>query len=212
MKRFLLLSVVLTLIAGQANAAMYYMDQTTAAGMTLLGTSAGDTSSLLYVGYKPGGLADRVAGSDPAYGDIMNLAVGFSGRLADFSGGDSAIATIGLSKPALTGTFGGFVLPISNDDNQIWRYQSYVTVGATTYTSGWAQLTHEAQSALLANIGSDTDFANVTGIGFMIEWKPSVNGYSASDDYHASVVPVPAAVIMGLLGLGVAGLKLRRFA
>jgi hypothetical protein len=180
--------------------------------MTLLGTSAGDTASLLYVGYNPGGAGDKVAGSDPIYGDVMNYEVGFSGRLADFSGDDSAIATIGLSSPSLTGTFDGFMLPLSNDDNQTWRFQSYVTVGQTTYYSSWAQLTHEGKTALLADIGADTDFSTVTGIGFMLEWKPSLNGYSASDDYHASVVPVPAAVVLGMLGLGVAGWRLRRFA
>jgi len=35
---------------------------------------------------------------------------------------------------------------------------------------------------------------------------------SYSDDFHVSLVPVPAAVILGMLGLGAAGWKLRKFA
>ena len=212
MRRFLLIGVMVGLFAGQASAALYYqMDATTAAGMRLLSVSAGDTATLDYVGYHPGDVGSRVFGIDAGYGGATFIeVVGFSGQLKMFSADDSAIATIGLASPTLSGTFDGFLLPVANDNNQTWRFEAYVTAGATVY-SAWAQLAPGGTAALLVNTGS-INFSTVTGIGFDIEWKPSLGGNSASDDFHASVVPVPAAFLLGLLGMGVAGLKLRRFA
>jgi hypothetical protein len=213
MERILLLVATVGLLTGPAFAGMYEMDAATAADMRLVGSSAGpDVATLSYVGYKPGSLADRVFGTDPLYGDTVEYAVGFAGELKDFSGDDSARIVIGLSSPGLTGLYDGFSLPISNDDNQNWRYQAYVTIGSTTYTSDWAQLTPDQTRTLVVDTGTDTDFSAVTGIGFEVEWKPSINGYSASDDFHTSVVPVPGAVLLGLIGLSAAGVRLRRFA
>jgi len=216
MKRiFLFISMLVGLFAGAASAAMYYqMDPATAAGMTMV--SYTDSGSLDYVGYNPGDFADRVSGTDLTYDGAMTMtyAVGFSGYLEESSGGDSAIATIGLSSPGLTGLYDGFLLPISNDDNQdnrTWSYASYVDTSTFFKRSDWAQLGPGTQTNLIADTGS-LDFSNVKEIGFQIQWIPTVGG-SASGDFHTSVVPVPvpAAVLLGMLGLGVAGLKLRKF-
>jgi hypothetical protein len=222
MKRILLVILVVCLLAGQASAGiMYQMDATTAKDMRMLSVSGTDDGNLYYVGYNPGETAgDYVWGSRSKYGDTMYYAVGFTGNLADEDGGDSAIATIGLSSPSLdAGPYTGFILPISNDNDDTWRYQAYVTVsGSGTTYSGWATLTENQQTSLIVDLGGDVNFTNVTGIGFQIEWKPSLNPDPTSgdprlsDEFHTSVVPVPAAVILGMLGLGVAGLKLRKFA
>ena len=203
------------------------MDATTAAGMRQLSISAGDLGSSYYVGYNPGDLADRVFGAYSSFGADMNLEVGFTGNLVDNGGGDSAIAQIGLvnlvtppggaptySPLGLSGLYDSFLLPISNDDDDIWRYQAYVTVGNTltpTYVSSWTTLTPETETELLVSF-SEIDFSTVTGIGFEIEWKPSINGYKGSDEYHTSVVPTPTAVLLGILGLGAVGIKLRKYA
>ena len=201
---------------------MYYeMDATTAAGMTQLAISdSAFVSSILvnylgYVGYNSG------LSPDPLYGDTMTYAVGFSGHLQDTATlDDSAIITIGLgtldgtgSISGLSGTHENFLLPISNDNNQLWSFQAYVWVNGASnpLVSGWSTLATETQTGLIVSTAG-LDYANVSGIGFMIEWKPSLNGGSTGDDFHASVVPVPAAVILGILGLGVAGIKLRKYA
>ena len=215
------------LSSAPAMADPYMMNATTAAGMRQLSISAGDIGFSYYVGYNPGDLADRVFGLYSEYGATMNLDVGFTGNLVDNDGSDSAIAQIGLvnltlpggvptySPLGLSGNFDGFKLPISNDDNNdTWRYQAYVTVGDTltpTYFSGWSTLASGTETDLLVSFSS-IDFATVTGIGFNIEWKPSLNGGDLSDEYHTSVVPIPAAVLLGILGLGVVGIKLRKYA
>jgi len=227
MKRiFLFISMLVGLFPGAASAAMYYqMDPATAASMTLQPVS--DSGSLYYyVGYNPGTAAGDEVWSDGThltYGGTMTMtyAVGFSGYLIESSGNDSAIATIGLSSSGLTslgltGTYDGFLLPISNDDNQdnrTWSYASYVETDAGTNLSAWAQLGPGTQTNLIVTTGSLLDFSKVTKIGFLIQWKRSENGGSTSGDFHTSVVPVPvpAAVLLGMLGLSVAGMKLRKF-
>ena len=217
----------LCLSSAPAQADTYMMDATTAAGMRQLSISAGDLGLSYYVGYNPGDLADRVFGIYSSFGADMNLEVGFTGNLVDNGGGDSAIAQIGLvnlvtppggaptySPLGLSGLYDSFLLPISNDDDDIWRYQAYVTVGNTltpTHVSGWTTLASETETELLVSF-SNIDFSTVTGIGFELEWKPSINGKKGSDEYHTSVVPVPGAVLLGILGLGAVGLKLRKYA
>jgi len=223
MKRiFLFISMLVGLFPGAASAAMYYqMDPATAAGMTLQTVSYKDSGDLYYVGYNPGTAdGDKVwsVGTHHTYDGTMTMtyAVGFSGYLEESSEetskNDSAIATIGLSSPGLTGTYDGFLLPVSNDDDQTWRYASYVETSALGLKrSDWAQLGPGTQTNLIYT--DRLDFSTVTEIGILIQWKPSVNGDSASGDFHTSVVPVPvpAAVLLGMLGLGVAGMKLRKF-
>lgn len=54
-------------------------------------------------------------------------------------------------------------------------------------------------------------------IGQYMDWYGAVYAYDSFDtaDHgtwnHVSVVPVPAAVLLGFLGLAVTGLKLRKF-
>lgn len=213
MKRILLITVLVGLFAGQASAALYQMDATTAADMRLLSVNSGDLGAISYIGYKPGLLGDRVFGGSSSYGDTMTLAVGFKGQLEDDDASGDAILTIGLSGAplaGLSGNFDGFELPLANDNNQNWSFRSFVDDGTNPVAySPWTALAPDQQANLVANLGGLTDFSTLAGIGFEIKW---VNAGSASDDFHASVVPVPAAFLLGLLGFGAAGLKLRRFA
>lgn len=215
MKRFLLFALVVGLFAGQASAAMYEMDATTALGLSPITTSAGDGFTLKYIGSNPGTAAgDKEAGSDPIYGETMLYAVGFTGDLSDFSLNLSASQTFGLSTAEIgvlpVGPFTGFVLPISNDDNQGWNYRTFVTT-STTYYSPWGLLAADTTGAFTTALMPETDFSTLTGIGFEIKWIYSA-GDSIGDTFHTSVVPVPGAILLGMLGLSVAGIKLRKFA
>ena len=215
MKRILLLSVVVGLFAGQASAGLYTMDATTAGGMRLISTSTGDLCTLKYVGYNPGGPGDWIFGAQTEYGageGNMTFAVGFTGNMVDNDQSGSAIAAIGLVGPGLTGQYDGFQLPIANDDDDTWRYQAYVTTASGTTPSGWsAGLIPGEQTTLLVSTPG-LYYSTVTGIGFEIGWDRSSNEGRSGDDFNTSVVPVPAALLLCLLGLGAAGLKLRRYA
>jgi hypothetical protein len=224
MKRILLLSVMVGLFAGQASAGLYTMDATTAAQLRAVSFSdVGGGNDITYIGYNPGGLGDRVYGTFNTYGASMLYAVGFRGGLDDTSGDGFASVKIGAKGQAVLstikglGSFDGFFLPISNDNNQKWQYDLYVdTVGPTPagvhYVTPWATLATGTQTTLALNFGSLVNFSKLTDIGFDVRLNTSLIGGNTSDDIHTSVVPVPPAFLLGFLGLGAAGWKLRRLA
>jgi hypothetical protein len=225
MKRFLLFTLVISLFAVQANADMYKMDAPTAAGMRLVKTSdSGDVGTLDYVGYRPGGILDRVYGTDIQYGageGNMYYQVGFTGLVKDNDASGVASVSLGLIDPVFPdSSYDGFLLPVANDDDDTWQYRAYVTTAtggvpedtAATLYSGWSEGIGEDERATLVALTPGLDYSTVTGIGFEIRWAVSMNGERIQDVYSTSVVPVPAAVILGILGMGVAGLKLRKFA
>lgn len=219
MKRILLLSVMVGLFAGQASAGLYTMDRDTAALLRAVSWSdPGPGNSIDYIGYDPGsGVADKIWGPFPTYGADMEYAVGFAGHLLILgAGGQFASVNIGLNgAKALAGTYDSFVLPISNDNQQIWEYKLYVDTTGTDYLSaGWTSLAPGTQATLALPFGTDVDFATLADIGFIVQFNRATTGggTNTSDDFHTSVVPVPAAVLLGFLGLGTVGLKLRRFA
>jgi len=86
MKRFILFTLVISLFAVQADADMYTMDASTAAGMRLVHVSTGDIGTLTYVGYNPGGSLGHVYGFLTEYGageGAMTYEIGFTGSLYD---------------------------------------------------------------------------------------------------------------------------------
>jgi len=225
MKRFLLVTLVIGLLGGQANAALFEMDAATAADMRQVGSAISGTGALEYVGYNDGqNPGDEVYGPtwDAYDADSMIYAVGFSGDLRDDSSSGGLVSlTIGLydggASLGLAGDYNRFSLPIANDNDDVWQYRAYVTVNdtTTTYSDGgsWISLDPDTSTALIVDLGLvDIDFADVTGIGFQVQWDRSLNEGRRGDFFSTSVVPVPGAVLLGLLGLGVAGIKLRKYA
>ena len=224
MKRTLFLAlVVVAVFSAQASADFYYyFTETKAAEMTFLATSPGDALTNTYIGTYPGGSGEKLFGTEVSYGDTMTQLVGFSGNLKDNSGDFEAIQTIGLGSLNESGTsldlvpdetyVDGFQLLIANDNNQGWSYRTYVWVigNSTRYETDWTTLIADTQTNLILSTGY-IDFHEVCGIGFEVKWTYEPGG-SIGDDFHTSVVPVPAAVILGMLGLGVAGIKLRKYA
>ena len=221
MKRVLIFCVVVGLFAGQASAGMYTMDEATAIQLRDVFWSDAESSSenvLNWVGYNPGtNASDKVFGTNTYYGATMEYAVGFAGNLSITGGpGDNfASVLIGLGSSPSTETYTGFYLPISNDNQQTWEYKLYVDTTGTDYLSpSWTSISGPAYKTLTLDFGGDVDFDNVTDIGFIVQFNKSTTGEgtNSSDDFHTSVVPVPGAVILGILGLGVVGLKLRKYA
>jgi len=219
MKRVLLLGVLAALFAGQASAATYEMDRDTAALLRAITWSdPGFGNELYYIGYDPGvAPADWIWGPSPNYGADMEYAVGFYGHLNILGTADAlASVNIGLNgAKALSGTYDSFVLPIANDDQQIWEYKLYVNTTGTDYASaGWTSLAGGTQASLDLPLGAGVDFSTLEDIGFVVQFNKATTGggTTISDDFHTSVVPVPGAVLLGLLGLAAAGVKLRRIA
>ena len=218
--RLIIIALAICVIATPAMADMYEMDTTTAAAMLQIGSvSTGDEGGLEYVGYNDGQSAgDEIWG--PTWNsydaDTMIYAVGFSGFLKDLDDDGDAILRIGLSTPSLpSDDYTGFMLPIANDNDDVWQYRAYVTTTGTTYSAGddgdWTTVYADTATTLIVDLGGAIDFSTVTGIGFDIRWNTSLNERKG-DFFSTSVVPVPAAVILGILGLGVAGIKLRKYA
>jgi len=222
MKRFLLLGVLVGLFAGQAPAAMWELDKATALGFTTFSVTTGSMANSLsvYDGPSPG---TRVFGTGPLLYGPMSGQVGFYGGLAgDVVGGTATMEISFTGALALDGDpYDGIKAYLQNDDQSIWSFQLFYddpTDGGER-ASAWVELAGLGGSADLTAPATGTgvlDLDDITNIGIRVKGNNMGGtnpGYpSYSDDFHVSVVPVPAALLLGLLGMGVAGLKLRRFA
>ena len=217
MKHILLFALVVGVLAGQASAAPYVMDKTTAAGLLDVTWSDATTPSdniLKYVGYNPGTLADRIAGASLSYNETMLYEIGFSGNLTDNTGDLTAWVNIGLANSptelaTVPGSFDSFSLAISNDNNQGWQYKLYVQSNKSYLESFiWTPIGADSVDYLTLDLTGFDFGTSLVDIGFIVKLPTG----TLDDTFHTSVVPVPAAVILGILGLGVAGIKLRKYA
>jgi hypothetical protein len=221
MKRILLLGVMVGLFTGQASAAMWEVDRPTALGFTsytlISGILTGDLS--VYNGY-----FTKIAGSGPSdyggsngLGPAMSGDVGFSATLSANVTGGFAELEIYHASPGLTDTttYSAISMYVQNDNNSRWAYQLFYVNGGGSHDSGaFVPLDPYGQSTVLTIPGSVV-LAGISDIGFRIQghFTSVAPEPSSPDAFHTSVVvPVPAALLLGLLGLGAAGLKLRRFA
>ncbi len=223
-KLIIVLCVAVFCISGSsAFGNMYTFDSATASQLRAVSFSdGGATNYLNWVGYNDG------TGNDPqdgipvynpdlvTYGANMFYNVGFSGNLADTTSDPDKVASVKvgalglgvLSQIKLAGTIHDFYLPISNDDDDTWEVMLYAE-GASPYSTGWVPLLGDTQTTLWLNFGvSGINFNTLTDIGFGIRSVAA----NPNDNFHVSVVPVPGAVLLGVLGLAAAGIKLRKFA
>jgi hypothetical protein len=210
-----IIALAILVLPAVATAEIYEMDASTAADMRLLGVSPGDRGDLDYVGYNPGSPADKVFGIATEYGagqNNMTYAVGFTGGINDDNQSGSAELVIGLERPGLSGNYDAYVLPIANDDDDVFKYRSFIVTSQGAITSNWTSGIGTGDTTTLTIDTTGIDYSDITSIGFVIQWDRSLNGNRAGDDYNTSVVPVPGAILLGLLGMSAAGMKLRRFA
>lgn len=211
MKRFLLFLAVVGMLAAQASAADWELDHPTALQFTssaLLPNTDGDTMGPLSL--HPFGTG--------GYGSTWPIGgtVGFKANLKDGLGGDSVVgAEIYTSSPTGLpgGLWDGITAHFWNDNNSAWELQlSYTKTGAGAgiYSSSWVPINpNNNQYLTAASFGPSTlDLSTITKLGFNIR---HVSTPEFSDDFHVSV-PVPGASLLGILGVSVAGMKLRKFA
>ena len=213
--RLLIMTFAICVIATPVMADMYQLDAATADDMRLIYWT--DDATLNYVGYNTG--FDLIPPTN-LYGSTTNiLTVCFTGNIADTDGAGIADAYIGLNYTIDLSKYDeGFLLPIANDNGDTWQYKAYVTAGTdvttnTVESTSWLTLDQDSAGAVWVGYDSSA-FTQSSSLGFMIRWDQSIpaNLNKTGDQFATSVVPVPAAVILGMLGLGVAGLKLRKFA
>ena len=184
----------------------------------------------------PSGSTDTIGsltvydGYSPDYGLTMSGQVGFvGGMLHDYSG-DWKVETIIFNSINLTDDgydYGGITSYFQNDNDDYYSVDLFYNIGGsldssgyitggTTHWSGYTELSGYGGSAYLTAGpgGSSLELDDITYIGFkvMAQKIGDVDYPSQDDTFHISMVPVPGAVILGILGLGVAGLKLRKYA
>jgi hypothetical protein len=216
MRRILLSILVIGLFAVQANADLWQVDKSEALNFTSYTGSSGDNVGDL--GLYDGRVLDYtfVGSPAPTYnlnGD-MSGQVGLSGTLRDDNGG-GVLLDVYDDSPSLSSltTYDGISMYVENDNQSNWNYQLYYDIGSTEYTSGDFVTLAPGASTWLST-AADLKLGDITRIGFRIQSPmDGQNGFaSTSDTFYTSVVPVPAAVILGILGLGVVGIKLRKYA
>ena len=230
-KNLLLLTVaVLCLSATSAMADMYVMDVDTAINLRAV-TFYNDSgsSNLEWVGYNdgtpfPNNQAGILEDGGGFYGSPMYYSVGFKGDLVDDVFGDpypsvdigakantNGVLTV-LQGLAPADPFDSYGLHVANDNGEDWQYRLYAEFddgasGTTRHDSAlWTTLSSKTQTFVTVDFGGDVDFADLQDIGF------TIRATTSDDSYHTSVVPVPGAVLLGILGLGAAGIKLRKYA
>lgn len=218
MKRFILLCIVVGLVAGQASAAVFELNKTTAKHLQQVSVSAGDVGNLaLVIDKSPGTVwySDGSLGS--IYGTTMQGAVGYVGTLGDGNADQSGIIRIGTnysgSTVSVSGTFDKYRAFVANDNDDPWQVAVYLDDGSGIQYGTWQSLAAGTSAWSTLNLGSAVDFSTLTDIGIAVRGSFVPGSQPSNPDiFHVSVVPVPAAVLLGILGLGVAGLKLRKHA
>ena len=194
-------------ISGSAFADIYELTREEALAMTNIvqdeddgGTNVGALS--VYDGYST------------LYGS-MSGEVGFTASLQDTDNPlDYAVAKIYCIVDGVPGSlYDGITSYFENDDEDIWSVQMYYVIDGFESNSGdFVELAGGASTYLTILGEVETDDIDEYGFRVMGLMTGTLGHPSQSDAFHISVVPVPGAILLGLLGLGAAGIKLRKFA
>ncbi|MDT8302815.1 MAG: hypothetical protein RQ760_15135 [Sedimentisphaerales bacterium] len=218
MKRFLLFTLVLCLFAMQANAAMYLTLDGGLGNTVSLADGDGDGiiayngslggSTVWTVNVTTGISKPMLGGANEAKIDLnsVNVTSGGAGSLTIMLT-DTDFDLTSLPGGQMTSSFGGttngtisFNQILDPDNNEFGTGASVVSLPSGPYGPGAFSGT-EVAAVPVNKLFSLTEIAMITHTG---------DGQITSFDIESSVVPVPAAVILGMLGLGVAGIKLRK--
>lgn len=213
--------IVLIISAVPASADMWKLDKDTALTFTSSSILQGSVSNALSVYDGP---VTRVFGTGPDEYGPMQMQVGYYGGLAGDIGypayGGTAIMEIFNGQIALTDDvdYDGMLVHIANDNQSKWSFQVFYVdpTDGGERTSIWKELNPATSTILVASASAlgGLDLGDITTIGLRVKGEnmggADTSYPSYSDDFHVSVVPVPAAMLLGLLGLGTAGLRLRR--
>ena len=220
MKRLILICIVVGLVAGQASAAVYELTKTVAKQFQQTAViSATDIGTLgLVIDKSPGTVYYNQNPSiwGTSYGTTMQGAVGYVASLGDGPDVDllGTILIGSTSTGSVTGTYDTFRSYVANDNDDPWDIALYVDGGAGPVLSSFVTVAPNTNTWINFGLGGNVDFSTLNlGVAVRGTFTGLAQAQPSNPDiFHVSVVPVPAAVLLGILGLGVAGLKLRKHA
>jgi hypothetical protein len=219
MKRILVITLLVGLFAAQADAYLFELTKDFALQLTEYTldptTSTADEIGTLTV----------YDGPDIRYGDMSGL-VGFEGgQMYDLDADDYLTAMVfgDITGLGLSGSSDGITSYFQNDNDNFYSLQLFAvngsidadgTITGTEYAGNWEELAGYGDSTYLTIDALGLDLSTIDFIGFRIQAHIGAGpGYPTQGDvFHISMTPVPTAVILSVLGLGVVGLKLRKYA
>jgi len=206
MKRILLsFIVVIALCGAQASAGLYQPNAGVTIGFTQQ-NAVNPLNQLFLVVAAPGTStvgAPLNLYSLPQYNGATPM-MGQVGFATEGSAGQQTLIGTTNSMPAGTTAF---ALGFRNDDDDTWGVRLYVKDASTTYYSSSSPVVLASGAGKGISWSLPVALANVKGWGFELSYQ----GNDPPDISHMSVVPLPGAVLLGLLGLSAAGIRLRRF-
>ncbi len=235
MKTLVLTTIMIALITSVSMGAMFEFTATEAASMVKSFTSDGATSGALTIS-TDGDYSAGVILTTYAVGYEATLHPGHAVDLDALNDPDNpwhpwAAVGIGFpwgSVPASASNLTGYTdygMAFVNDNDDIWSVNLYMNTGwidpgswspefDTFSENAWTVLAPGATTYVSMSLAGIPYLDHVTNIGFQIgATMDNVGGNpSPSDAFHVSAVPVPGAFLLGILGLGAVGIKLRKFA
>jgi len=216
MRTLLLAAMSLALMASVAMADPIAFDLATIQGMQPVWDAGGTTST--------GETATNV-GTAIRFAATMQSGDGTTDGWASMGWGYGWPAVLAAGLGDLTG-YDSYELVFTNTNNSNWFVNLWMNTGWTDapynetnqfYQNGWVEIAPGVSTTVVLDLTTVANLNHVTGIGFqvggnMIANYPYGNNPSNPDVYHINVapVPVPGAVLLGFLGLGYAGMKLRK--
>ncbi|MDT8301692.1 MAG: hypothetical protein RQ760_09425 [Sedimentisphaerales bacterium] len=208
MKRILLISLILGLCAGQSYAGYYVPNQATVSTMDLQGTGTNTimNSSLSVYNDSPS------VGSTTFTASMMYTLDGGLTRTYGLASTSIGLTSLSLDLTSYT----GFAMDLQNTNDDEWFVKLYIKGTDLDATSGMVSLLPNTSSTLLAIDFTGLNVADVTDIGFRVfgnmDSSPLSNLINPSngDEFGVAVVPIPETILLGLLGLGMGGWKLRK--
>lgn len=211
MKRVLLTLAWACLLAGHAHADTFTIDRDTAltfrqiynGGVWLQGVFDLTTTPPTPV-YKHPTFGVEV------YPDNPQGLVGFVGTIT----GDDNWMRIGV-KNGDFGTYTGLRAFIANDNQSTWAVRLFANDCQTSWRYLKSPVSSDEGTSATLELSFEEMALTTFGFDVLLDVgnDPCVKWPSATDAFHVSVVPapVPAAALLALLGLGAAGMKLRKF-
>ena len=218
MRRFLLFTLVIGLFAVQADAALWNLDAPTARTFLQLSADGSGSNQLELVidspGTQPGStvhfleLGNIEYGIPASYPTTMQYNVGFAGDTSEFAPGQPLVIGAASTGQLLAGDT--FQIAIANDNDDLYEYTAWYSTGAPLFTAASISqgtpvtLNPDTKGTVSVIVGGTAP----TYFGFTLDYV----GTKGGDQFRTSVVPVPGAILLGMLGLSVAGIKLRKHA